>query len=171
MELAELNQRQPELNMARFARHSTDPEWVDLKVFALWHHEFEEARSLAREILARRAEHRPRVIFAQLVNGQRVPSGQLRLLRDAGITVVPVSGRQRSARDDDPALRRAVLARLRDEASLVALEQETTPPKVDEAAAKSVDEAYKKLPKATSAQRREFLDEFHGTDEADDGVR
>lgn len=172
MDLAELNQRHPELNMARFANLNVDPERADVKVFALWNHGFEEARSLARNILSMRTEGRPRVVFAQLVSSpERLSSALLRQLRDAFITVVPVSNRFREARDEDPTLKKAVLARLREEARLAALEQETTAPTVDEEAAKAVDQAYKKLPKATSGQRREFLDEFYGTDEADDGVR
>lgn len=172
MDLAELNQRHPELNMARFANQNVDPARADVRVLALWNHGFEEARSIARNILAMRTEYRPRVVFAQLVSSQeKLPSAMLRQLRDAFITVVPVSNRFREARDEDPALKKAVLARLREEARLAALEQETAAPAVDVEAAKAVDQAYKKLPKANSAQRREFLDEFYGTDEADDGVR
>ena len=172
MDLVELNQQHPDLNMARFANQSIDPARVEVKVLALWNHALEEARSLARPIMTMRAEVRPRVVFARLVGSREtLPSAELRSLRDGGITVVPVANHFREARDEDPALKRAVLARLREEARLVALEQQTTAPKVDEDAAKAVDQAYKKLPKATSGQRRELLDEFYGTDEADDGVR
>ena len=158
--------------MARFASQSIDPARVEVKVLALWNHAFEEARSLARSILTMRADTRPRVVFARLVGSQEtLPSADLRFLRDGGITVVPVANRFREARDEDPALKKAVLARLREEARLAALERQTTPPKVDEEAAKAVDQAYKKLPKATPSQRQELLGEFYGTDEADDGVR
>lgn len=172
MELAELNKQQPELNMARFANQNADPARADVKVFALWNHDIEEARSLARNILSKRAESRARVVFAQLVSSrEKLPSPLLRQLRDASITVVLVSNRLREARDEDPALKKAVMVRLREEARLVALEQSATPPLVDEGAAKAVDQAYKNLHKSDSAQRREFLDEFYGTDESDDGVR
>jgi hypothetical protein len=158
--------------MARFANQNRDPSRADVMVLGLWNHGLEEARSRAREVLVKRAEYRPRVVFAQLVGSpEKLPSAMLRQLRDALITVVLVPNRFREARDEDPALKKAVLARLREEARLVALEQETTAPAIDEEAAKAVDQAYKKLSRPRSAQSREFLDEFCGTDEADDGVR
>ena len=171
MDLAELNRRQPELNMARLASQRTDPERVGLRVFALWNHAFEDARSLARDVLTMRGEGRPRVVFARLVGSREtIPSELLRFMRDGGITVVPVANRFREAADEDRELKKAVLARLCEEACLAALEQ--APPRVDEEAATAVDQAYKKLSKPTAGQRRELLDEFYGTDdEADDGIR
>jgi len=158
--------------VAKSGNESIDTAPAGVKVFALWNHALEDARSLARDVLTMRSEEGPpRIVFARLVGSKEsMPSELLGQLRDDGITVVTVANRCHKASDDDPALKKAVLARLREEARLVALEQ-STPPAADEQAAKAVEQALSTLSKPTASGHREFLDDFYGPSEADDGCR
>jgi hypothetical protein len=139
-----------------------------VKIFALWRHGLEEARTLALEYLRGGPEPQQHVVLARLVNDKPLALEEVAALLQEGIRLVPLSSRYRDA--DDSALQKAVMARLKTADRLLRLAQDIRPPEVDAAAARAVKEAYAKLPRVTPLQRQEFLDEYYAADQSDNSV-
>lgn len=141
-----------------------------LKIFALWHHELAEARTLAQRYLHGSTQGAREVVFARLVNEQPLSTEELAdLLRD-GIRVVPVSSRYKNTSDGDRNLQKVVLERLRHVDRLLKVGQDALPPEVDAHAARAVREACARMPPVTPMQRQAFLDEYYAADQSDNSV-
>ncbi|MES2349269.1 MAG: hypothetical protein V4641_17035 [Pseudomonadota bacterium] len=162
----------PQFPLADRSKATSSPAKARIKIYALWRHQLMDARKLAIEYMKGGGEARmDRVVFAQLINATRLSSAEQRALGKDGISVVPVAACYAEAADNDGQLREAVLEGLADEKRLLKLLQDTPAQSPAQPVTAPVDNAYKKAPKVASAQRREFLDEFYGAGEEDDGVR
>lgn len=139
-----------------------------LRIVPLWRHlDVNSAITVAEQAQSAYSK----VVLAQLVSEAPLSDEMLDDLHDRHISVVPVPSRLAEAGADDDELRLVVERLLDEETRMLALEDATEPPQVDEAAALAIEKALKELKPMTQAQRQEFLDEFRGRENTDDGVR
>ena len=143
----------------------------NLRVFALWQYDsLQDAIARFHDEFGWTKPSRP-VAFARLADGDLVPDDVRRDLRRQGIQVVPVSARFAHCGEGAVELLETVDKRLHHRIRLQSREVATQAPAIDEQAARAVSRAYAGQPSSSSVQHQEFLKDFYGSEDEDDGIR
>jgi hypothetical protein len=104
-----------------------------------------------------------RIVLAQLITQDLIVEPDLlRLLRERGVTVVPVSGRHQGADEDDEQLKRDILLLL----GTQPLRRDFRPPEMDIDAARAVEKALEAAADWDAARTKDFLLGFYGITES-----